>query len=140
MQEITDWSVVPLSIPLCCTAPIPPSTLEFVSFTLNKHPLLDTPSQTLQEKLIQHTDHLNHEVPPLPPFLSHSLPLPPLLLSPQVCQVTLQLFDVLLLSPLPSVIHELVLKHWRGEAEVELIIPTERLASERQSLEETITR
>ena len=57
----------------------------------------------------------------------------------QVCQVTLQLFDVLLQAPLPSIVQEMVLRHWWGGGTPLLITPPHQLASERQKLEETIT-
>ena len=56
----------------------------------------------------------------------------------QVCQVTLQLFDVLLQAPLPSVVREMVLRHWWGGGTPLLITPPHQLAAERQKLEETI--
>ena len=67
----------------------------------------------------------------------------PLLSTPpifQVCQVTLQLFDILLQAPLPSVVQEIVLKYWWGGGAPLLVTPPHRLTSERQWLEETITK
>lgn len=66
------------------------------------------------------------------------LPTPPVFL--QVCQVTLQLFDILLQAPLPSVVQEIVLKYWWGGGVPLLVTPPHRLTSERQWLEETITK
>ena len=57
----------------------------------------------------------------------------------QVCQVTLQLFDVLLQAPLLFVVQDMVLKHWWGGGTPLLITPPHQLASERQKLEETVT-
>lgn len=53
-----------------------------------------------------------------------------------MCQVTLQLFDVLLKAPLYSVVHDLVLVHWPGVSELpSLVTPTEKISKEREELE-----
>ena len=57
----------------------------------------------------------------------------------QICQVTLQLFDVLLNAPLYSVVSDLVLVHWPDSSERPcLVMPTKEIASERHHLEQTI--
>lgn len=88
-------------------------------------------------------------LPPLlssvpPSLLSHpSLFLPPSL---QVCQVTLQLFDILLQCSLPSVLQDLVFGHLAGTT---CATPTtgnsiasrlDDITAERQSLEDTVSR
>ena len=54
--------------------------------------------------------------------------------------MTLQLFDVLVRVPLPSVVWELVLQYWEGSHEPLLLVPTEQLAAERELLQEEIRR
>ena len=54
--------------------------------------------------------------------------------------MTLQLFDVLVRVPLPSVVWELVLQYWEGSHQPLLQVPTEHLAAVRQLLEEEIRR
>lgn len=54
--------------------------------------------------------------------------------------MTLQLFDVLVRVPLPSVVWELVLQYWEGSHQPVLQVPTEQLAEARQQLEEDIRR
>ena len=57
----------------------------------------------------------------------------------QVCQVTLQLFDVLLNAPLYSVVRDLILTHWSDQFyKPSLITPTEQIPAERNQLEDTI--
>lgn len=57
-----------------------------------------------------------------------------------MCQVTLQLFDVLLQASLPDVVHELVLQYWKGSQVPQLVVPPEELAAQRQDLEEDTKR
>lgn len=57
----------------------------------------------------------------------------------QVCQVTLQLFDVLLNAPLYSVVQDLVLVHWPDSTDRPcLMTETQEIAQERQQLEQSV--
>lgn len=87
---------------------------EFMLFILNDSLLVEESPVPLKQKLVQHTDHISNEV----------------------CQVTLQLFDVLLQASLPDVVHELVLQYWKGSQVPQLVVPPEELAAQRQDLEE----
>ena len=52
--------------------------------------------------------------------------------------MTLQLFDVLISSPLPSVINDLILVHWSGSHQVEYIVLPDKLQEEREGLQKLV--
>lgn len=58
-----------------------------------------------------------------------------------MCQVTLQLFDVLLSSPLYLVVHDLILVHWSNPRHQPcLITSTEDIPAERRQVEDNIKK